>query len=182
MLTGDIQTKYQNALKFAATKHTEAEQIVPGTNLPYIVHISNVAMEIMVSACNTTGFNLQLAIQVALLHDTLEDTKTTCVELNKHFGEEVRQGVQALTKDRLFASEQRMEDCLRRIKLQPKEIWAVKLADRITNLQPPPSSWSKKKRSEYLEEAMFIWSELKEGNEYLGRRLHQKIDEYSNYL
>jgi hypothetical protein len=39
----DIQTLYQKALKFAATKHTEAGQIVPGTNLPYVVYICNVA-------------------------------------------------------------------------------------------------------------------------------------------
>ena len=40
------QSFYQKAIKFAAAKHAEQNQTVPGTNLPYVVHLSNVAMEI----------------------------------------------------------------------------------------------------------------------------------------
>ena len=94
-----VQSLYQNALKYAATKHTEANQVIPGTNLPYVVHICNVAMEVLIAAYNTNNFNIELAIQVALLHDTLEDTTSTPDELAELFGEDVRQGVQALTKD-----------------------------------------------------------------------------------
>lgn len=174
----DLQTMYQNALKFAATKHTEASQVIPGTNLSYIVHICNVAMEVLVAAHNSSDINLELALPVALLHDTLEDTNTTPDELAAFFGQEVVQGVMALTKDEFLPKEQQMEDCLRRIRLQPTEIWAVKLSDRITNLQPPPLTWNEQKRIRYQEEARTILRELKEGNEYLAIRLQKKIEEY----
>jgi guanosine-3',5'-bis(diphosphate) 3'-pyrophosphohydrolase len=75
-----------------------------------------------------------------------------------------------------------MKDCLIRIKKQPKEVWAVKLADRITNLQSPPQDWSSEKRAEYLQEARLIYDELKEGNEYLAKRLEKLMDEYRRYL
>lgn len=182
LLRMDIQTTYQKALKFAAAKHTEAAQVVPGTNLPYIVHICNVAMEVMVAASHTNNFNLELALPVALLHDTLEDTATNPDELAELFGQEVRQGVQALTKDQSLPKHQQMDDCLKRIRLQPKEIWAVKLSDRITNLQPPPSHWDYQKRHYYQEEARNILDVLKEGNEYLTNRLQFKIEEYGAYL
>jgi len=68
------QTLYQTAIKFATLKHVAINQKVPGTDLPYVVHLSNVAMEVMMANANTENFNVALAIQAALLHDTIEDT------------------------------------------------------------------------------------------------------------
>jgi guanosine-3',5'-bis(diphosphate) 3'-pyrophosphohydrolase len=77
---------------------------------------------------------------------------------------------------------QGMTDSLRRIKALRKEVWAVKLADRITNLQPPPSHWSNTKKIEYQEEAGIILKELQGGNIYLENRLESKIIEYRSYI
>jgi guanosine-3',5'-bis(diphosphate) 3'-pyrophosphohydrolase len=139
-------------------------------------------MDVMIAAHNTNNFNLEIAVQVSLLHDTLEDTDTTPEELTTIFGEDVRQGIQALTKDNLLPKEQQMDDSLRRIRNLPKEIWAVKLADRITNLQEPPSQWDNSKKVNYQEEARTILSKLQEGNEFLARRLLCKIEEYRRYV
>ena len=56
------------------------------------------------------------------------------------------------------------------------------MADRITNLQPPPADWKNEKRIAYREEARLILYELKEGNEYLAKRLQTKIEEYQIYI
>ena len=58
----------------------------------------------------------------------------------------------------------------------------MKLADRITNLQPPPIHWDTEKKKNYLEQAKLILKELKNGNDYLAKRLENKIIEYKNYL
>jgi guanosine-3',5'-bis(diphosphate) 3'-pyrophosphohydrolase len=63
----------------------------------------------------------------------------------------------------------------------PKEIWAVKLADRITNLQPPPEDWTIEKQKVYSEESEMILKELSYGNEYLEKRLGEKISEYRKW-
>jgi hypothetical protein len=42
----EVQTLYQDAIKFASYKHQKRRQKVKGTTLPYVVHLSNVAMEI----------------------------------------------------------------------------------------------------------------------------------------
>jgi len=53
-----------------------------------------------------------------------------------------------------------MPDSLRRIQTQPPEVWVVKMADRITNLQPPPVSWSRDKIAAYRAQAGVILREL----------------------
>ena len=73
-----------------------------------------------------------------------------------------------------------MSDSLSRIKKLPEGVWAAKLADRITNLQPAPEDWSVEKRKQYLQEAQLILDELKEANSYLANRFEAKISEYRN--
>ena len=174
----DIQKLYQVAIKFESAKHAAKGQKVPGTNLPYDVHISNVAMEILIAGFNTSGFNTAFAVQVALLHDTIEDTATDFHELEITFGIAIAQAVSALSKNQDLPKDQQMQDSLNRIKLLPSEVWAVKLADRITNLQPPPSHWTNKKKHAYKQEAQQILNELHNANDYLAKRLEQKINEY----
>lgn len=180
----NIQSVYQKTILFAAEKHAKINQMIPGTSIPYAVHLSNVSMEIMLAYQKTDNFNLKLAIQAALLHDTLEDTylHTTEDELEEKFGLAILACVKALTKNTKLPKDQLMADSLNRIKKMPIEIWAVKLADRITNLQPPPVHWDNEKKVAYREEAKLILNELKAGNEYLAKRLETKIEEYLIYI
>jgi guanosine-3',5'-bis(diphosphate) 3'-pyrophosphohydrolase len=178
----EIQTLYQEAIKFASAKHAEKEQKVPGTNLPYDVHISNVAMEILISGFHTPHFDTAFAVQVALLHDTIEDTATDFHELEIKFGIEIAKAVSALSKNQDLPEHQQMQDSLNRIKELPSEVWAVKLADRITNLQPPPSHWDNAKKISYHNEAQTILEALGSANAYLASRLSAKMIEYQSSL
>lgn len=175
------QEKYQRAAVFAASAHEG--QKVPGTNYTYFVHLSNVAMEVIAALCeDSNGIDCNLAVECALLHDTIEDAGIPYETLAAEFGNAVADGVLALTKDIGLEKSKRMEDCLRRILLLPKEIGMVKLADRITNLQKPPAHWTRLKISEYLREAEMIYERLKSCSDYLAIRLKNKIGEYEKYL
>ena len=55
----------------------------------------------------------------------------------------------------------------------------VKLSDRITNLQPPPEHWDRKKIDRYRAEAVCIADELGGANNYLAERLRSKISDYA---
>ena len=178
--------KYFKALKFAAEAHKD--QLMPGTDLPYVVHVSLVAMEILAALAEESVDRPNLAVQCALLHDCLEDTYVVYDEIVSQFGSYVADGVLALSKDGAIGISEdehkrkwmQLEDSLHRIKQQPKEIWMVKLADRITNLQPPPSHWNDEKIERYKQGAELIHKELAQASEYLGQRLRMKIDRYSN--
>ena len=174
------QEIYQKAIKFAGEKHSD--QKVPGTNSNYLLHISNVAMEILMAYNAKSNFDIEYAIQVAILHDTIEDTETDFNEIKIEFGESIAVGVHALTKDKSLPSKkEQMIDSLNRINNLRKEVGMVKLADRITNLQAPPNYWSKEKTSNYLEEAKMLDRILKDKNECLNIRLKNKIEEYEIY-
>jgi guanosine-3',5'-bis(diphosphate) 3'-pyrophosphohydrolase len=177
-----IQFHYQEAIKFATYRHLAKKQTVKGTTLPYVVHLSNVAMELFVAALHTFDFDLDYAVQVALLHDTVEDTDTTIGEVSDLFGADIAEGVLALTKNENLPVDEQIPDSLKRTKKLRKEAWAVKLADRITNLQPPPSFWDKSKILNYMEVSKVILDELREGNEYLADRLGKVIDDYAKYV
>ena len=170
---------YVAALRFAAVKH--AGQRVPGSELPYVVHVASVAAEVIAALPSLALAAPDLAVQCALLHDTVEDTATTHDELTTAFGPAVADGVQALTKDAALAKADRMADSLRRIRTQPREVWVVKLADRITNLAPPPTGWTREKCAAYREEAIRIADALGEAGPALDARLRARIEAYRTY-
>lgn len=168
--------RYQRTLAFAAAAH--GEQRLPDSTIPYVVHLADVAMEVMTAAAGDPRIDANLAIQCALLHDTVEDAGVTADDLRARFGEDVARGVLALTKDARLPKAQRMADSLRRIAAEPREIAMVKLGDRITNLQPPPRSWTAEKIAAYREEARQILAALGPAHAGLAARLRGKIEAY----
>ncbi len=174
------QDDYLKADRFAADRHND--QKYPGTDLPYIIHLSFVCMEVIAALRVVEVEQEALAVQCALLHDTIEDTTTTYDAIRQKFGELVADGVIALTKLPTLEKSQRMADSLQRLQQQPAAVQLVKLADRITNLQAPPHYWSREKIAAYRAEAIVIHQALKESNAYLADRLQQKIDDYQQWL
>jgi (p)ppGpp synthase/HD superfamily hydrolase len=170
------QELYLKAMRFAAEAHKN--QKIPGTDLPYVLHISSVCMEIMSAICVEEIGKPDLAIQCAILHDTMEDAGIKFDDIKSLFGNEVAEGVMALTKNKKIEKNVRMADSIARIKLQPREIWMVKLADRITNLQPPPPHWTRDRINRYRIEAAYILEELGESSPLLSERFGKKIEDY----
>lgn len=173
--------RYVDALHFAAQAH--AGLSMPGSDLPYLVHVVSVAAEVIAALPTLGEIDADLAITCALLHDTVEDTGVTLDQIRARFGEAVAAGVSALTKDTKRFSEKadQMADSLRRIKEQPREIAIVKLADRITNLSEPPHDWSRDKRSKYRDEAGVIADALGDASPALEARLRARIASYAQF-
>ncbi|MXO04213.1 HD domain-containing protein [Flavobacterium sp. HBTb2-11-1] len=154
-----------------------------GERIEYINHIGSVVFEVLNASRFTENMNADLAVKCAMLHDSIEDTAFNYEKVNDLFGSEVASGVLALTKnDKIGDSLEKMLDSLNRIKQQPIEIWAVKMADRICNLYEPPYYWDDEKKLKYIEEAKMIHNELKDGNVYLAERLKNKTQNYYRFL
>lgn len=154
-----------------------------GERIEYLNHIGSVTFEILNAIQYTPDMNTDLAIKCAVLHDTIEDTKQSYKGIKILFGEAVAMGVLALTKDEAVEGKRaRMVNSLQRIKQQPKEVWAVKMADRICNLYSPPFYWTDEKKQAYRTEAQLIYEELKEGNVYLANRLKERIEGYGRFI
>jgi (p)ppGpp synthase/HD superfamily hydrolase len=150
-----------------------------GQQIPYINHLASVAAEVAWGIGGDPAWDIDLAVQCALLHDVVEDTETSLDDVRAEFGAAVADGVQALTKDTSIESRaMQMTDSLARIRLQPNEIWAVKLADRITNLYHPPFYWNSEKIAHYKSESQAILAALGPANARLAARLADKIGAY----
>ncbi|MCW7538468.1 HD domain-containing protein [Aquabacterium sp. A7-Y] len=168
------------AWRFAANAHVG--QTVPGTELPYLLHLGLVVAELSEALAADPVLDRRLALCIALLHDTLEDTGTTYSQVLELFGEPVAAGVLALTKNQALPKAERMPDSLQRIRQQPREVWVVKLADRSANMSGPPSFWSEDRRRAYRQEAVRIADELGAASPLLERRLRERIRLYPNHL
>ena len=165
--------RYLAALRFAAEKHLP--QKFPGTELPYLLHVVMVASEVIAHLPALKLNDPDLAVTCAILHDTIEDTPATYDEVAARFGAAVANGVDALTKRDV---PDKMADSLRRIRLQPREIWIVKIADRIANMDAPPAYWSTEKKCSYREEAVPIVDAPGSATPVLDARLRARIAGY----
>lgn len=174
--------RYREAYVFAARAHLRSG-LVRSSVLPYhAVHFGCVFIEVMVSLNIEPACDPDLAIECALLHDTLEDTETEYSDIEATFGRAVAEGVAALSKNRCLAKELQMRDSLSRIKKQPHEVWRVKLADRITNLRKPVPHWSPAQINAYGNESREIGEALRDASPYLAARLTQKLSQYQRNI
>jgi (p)ppGpp synthase/HD superfamily hydrolase len=163
------------AWRFAAECHQG--QLYPGTKLPYLTHLGMVVLALLPALEEEPGLEADLALCCAILHDTVEDTGITCGEIEAGFGRAVAQGVSALSKDPGLPKGDSMRDSLERIKAQPREIWLVKLADRVANLGAavPMAYWGRVKCQAYADEGEVILEALGSASKVLSRALRGRI-------
>uniref|UniRef100_A0A0K0D103 HD domain-containing protein n=1 Tax=Angiostrongylus cantonensis TaxID=6313 RepID=A0A0K0D103_ANGCA len=119
-----------------------------------------------------------ITLVAAILHDTVEDTKTTLEEVREHFGQEVHDIVKECTDDKSLPRETRkrmqVENVLR---FQAK---LVHLADKLYNLRDlergTPLGWDRRRISEYFKWSKEVVSGLKGTNENLEMLLDDVIN------
>ncbi|MCW7539782.1 HD domain-containing protein [Aquabacterium sp. A7-Y] len=172
---------YVEAWEYATRCHAgqSFDGLTEGEQIPYSNHLAVVVTELMAALPATPGADGDFAVQCALLHDTLEDTPATYTDLLERFGPRVADGVLALSKAPALGSlAAQMADSLARIRRQPREVWMVKLADRIANLYHPAFCWGPERIEEYRQEAVTILEALGAANDQLAARLRHKIAVY----
>jgi len=91
----------------------------------------------------------------AILHDTVEDTKTTKDELEEKFGPEVRDLVMEVTDDKKLSKPERKRLQIEHAPLRSAKAKLIKLGDKIANVRDvtkdPPVDWTMARRREYLD-------------------------------
>jgi len=168
-----------HAFLFASAKHQY--QKVKGSELPYMTHVTAVCFELL-PLQNEPDIDADFLMTTAVLHDILEDTETSEEELSDLFGLKVMSAVKSLSKNYQLPKEDQIRDSIERILEQPKEVSLVKLADRITNLNPPPKTWDSKKINQYYNQSLLVYDKLSTANDYLANRFLKKIEKYRSYL
>jgi guanosine-3',5'-bis(diphosphate) 3'-pyrophosphohydrolase len=120
--------KVHAALAFALRRH-EGHRRRDGVT-PYAVH----PLRILVTLALRVGVRDEASLCAALLHDTLEDTRTDYDELRARFGRRIADLVAVLSKDVRLPEPVRERAYLRQLVAAPLEARVVKLADLFDNL------------------------------------------------
>lgn len=137
-------------VSFVATAH--AGQVRGGSGVPYVTHVIDVARRVYAG-----GFDDRVAVEVALLHDVVEDTSVTSEQILAKFGHRVGDLVKQLTlpagmRDPRTKTEWQVQ------KMREMDIVgrAVKIADKTSNvwdLVADPPKWSARAIRGYADSA-----------------------------
>ena len=126
-------TLLDRAIVFAAMKHAGTNR--KGTTIPYVTHVIE-AMEIV--SRMTEDEEIRAA---AVLHDTLEDTKTTKKELEENFGKRVADLVKAESENKREGQPEdktwriRKEETIKHLRNASTEIRMIALGDKLSNVR-----------------------------------------------
>ncbi len=117
----------QKAAAFAAKAHEGMMR--KGSRIPYIYHPMEVALIV------ATLTDDPEVIAAAYLHDVLEDTNVTPLELEQEFGKRVLSFVQAESEDKTRTWRERKGSTVARLKEAPLEIKMIALGDKLSNMR-----------------------------------------------
>ena len=158
-LDQEMISDFVRALAFASHKHSKQRRKDVDAS-PYINHPIALVSILTVEA----AINDRDTLCAALLHDTIEDTKTSAEELVEAFGGSVASLVQEVTDDKqLPKPERKLRQVEHAAHLSPKAR-SVKLADKIANLRDvadsPPANWQLVRRQEYFDWAKQVVDQI----------------------
>lgn len=147
------------------------------THLETVTQLSNQALS------HDSTLDEGILLSVSLLHDVIEDTSLTHEDIHNNFGHTIADAVFALTKDKTLPKSKQIQQSLQSIIAQPKEVWTIKLSDRIANLQQTmfltDQKWTFEYKEYYREESILINQTLGKSSPYLSQKLSNLISIYN---
>ena len=138
------------ALDFAARKHADQRRKGKAAE-PYVNHLAEVARLV----AEATEGKDAVAVVAALLHDTIEDTKTDRAELEREFGPEVAALVAEVTDDKTLPKAERKRLQVENAPHKSSRAKMIKLADKTSNIRSiadsPPVDWDLQRKRDYFD-------------------------------
>lgn len=155
-------------LSFAGDKHRHQRR-KGSPPIPYINHPIALT-DLLVRMANVDDPKI---VAAALLHDTIEDTRTTKKELKREFGSVVSKLVAEVTNDKRLPRKERKRRQVENASSLSPRARIVKLADKTCNLrdivQDPPAKWSLKRKQRYFDQAKEVVDKIRGTNAMLAK-------------
>ena len=145
------------AYTFALNAHKDQKRDSGDPYLTHPVAVANILTDLKLDSAT---------IATGLLHDTIEDTKTTYKTVEKEFGKEVADLVDGVTKiselEGKIVENSKAENIRKLILATSKDIRVllVKIADRLHNMRTLNSISDKNRRTRIAKETMEIYAPL----------------------
>jgi|APDOM4702015248_1054824.scaffolds.fasta_scaffold16508_2 guanosine-3',5'-bis(diphosphate) 3'-pyrophosphohydrolase len=157
------------AAQFAAHKHRYQKR-KDKNETPYINHPLEVARVLNEEG----GVTDPGILAAALLHDTIEDTQTTYVELRGQFGKRIADIVAEVTDTKSLGKRTRKSLQVAKAGRASVAAQQVKIADKVSNLRDilasPPADWTLERKQQYFDWAKLVVDEVRDANPALTKR------------
>ena len=158
----------EQARVFAMNRRSEDHEV----RLQHTTHIGAVLAELRSAFVENPNLDSEIAICCAVLHDSMENVGVSAGEVSERFGDKVAAGVAALSKQPDLHGEEALRDMLERIRQQPSEVWAVKLADTVASLPPGAANCA----DDCVQEAEIILNALGEASPAVASVLAMRLE------
>jgi guanosine-3',5'-bis(diphosphate) 3'-pyrophosphohydrolase len=162
------------AIHFSAARHRDQRRKGADAS-PYINH----PIEVAALLANVAGVQDHEILTAAVLHDTVEDTRTTPAEIEAAFGPVVRSLVEEVTDDKSLPKTERKRLQVEHAPLLSAAAKLIKIADKISNVQDvtenPPTGWPLERRREYLDWAERVVAGCRGVNQALESRFDETL-------
>jgi guanosine-3',5'-bis(diphosphate) 3'-pyrophosphohydrolase len=158
------------AIYLAAEAHKNQRRKGPEA-LPYVNHLIEVA-----TLLTRAGVDDAITIQAAILHDILEDTTVSEVELTDKFGKAVVDLVKNLSDDKNLSLEKRRSLQLTKLNCCSRNIKLIKLADHCSNIASIPGDWEHERIESYFNWSSKIAALCFSESEFLKREYLDRVD------
>jgi len=147
------------AVSFAAEKHRKQRRLDVDSS-PYINH----PIALVHLLCVEARILEPEVLAAAALHDTIEDTSTTLIELHRKFGPRIADIVSEVTDDKSLPPAMRKSLQIKTAPKKSREATLVTIADKIANLRDiksnPPPAWSAERCQDYFDWARQVVERL----------------------
>ncbi len=144
-----------DALEYAAEMHRDQRRKGAEAS-PYINHPIKVA-RVLATVGNVSDLPTLMA---AVLHDTIEDTRTSKEDLVERFGAEVAGLVEEVSDDKSLQKAERKKKQVEHAPHLTDRAKLIKIADKICNVtdiaEKPPADWDVDRRRHYFEWATAV--------------------------
>jgi len=119
-------------------------------------------------------------LAAAILHDTVEDTRTTPEDIRNEFGRSVEDLVREVTDNKMLDKAERKEMQVKKAPNLSPGAKLIKLADKISNVREigsdPPEKWDDERRHEYFAWAKRVVAAMGQGNPELEAHFASVVD------
>jgi guanosine-3',5'-bis(diphosphate) 3'-pyrophosphohydrolase len=159
-----------DAIAFAARAHEG--QLRKDGRTPYVSHVFRVCLVLR----HVFGVEDRQALAAAVLHDTIEDTRTDFDDLQEQFDPRVAEWAARLSKDKRLEDAAREEQYVAQLLTGPWQVKVCKLADIFDNLLDS-AGMKPEQRARTFKRSQFYLDRLKQGLPPEARRPWQIVAE-----
>jgi GTP diphosphokinase / guanosine-3',5'-bis(diphosphate) 3'-diphosphatase len=162
-----------DAILFAAAAHTG--QFRKDGTTPYINH----PLQVMHHLVHVAAISDEELLCAAVLHDVIEDTSITALQIEQRYSKRIRFIVEELTDDKHLGKSERKLLQIENAHTLTHDARLIRISDKICNVHDmymaPPQNWSITERLNYVTWALAVVEHIRGTHDKLEKNFDEEV-------